>query len=367
MGFAILTLPGLTATGCGALDPSACDETIAARIESFTAAVDALVKVSGEMKASVGASCVAIANDLGQENVPELGDPSGDGFDQNLEAACSLASAGIDAELEAGATISLEIIGGQCKIAADAQLSCEASCDVSGGCQPGSVELRCEPGELSGSCDAECTGSCTVTTGSVECAGECSGTCSGECDGTCATKDGNGNCTGKCSGKCSGSCTGTCSVVPPSAKCSGSCKGGCSVEYTAPSCEGELTPPSCDIDVDCQAGCDAQAKLEAECTAPEIKVTVEGGVSGNLGSTLEKNLPALYTAAFEQGEAVVNAAVLVAERSGPAVAAVLDSVGCVAQFGANVAGKFEAAASASVSVSVSVSASASVSGKAGAS
>jgi hypothetical protein len=366
LGLAVIAMPGLTATGCGALDPSSCDETIAARIQSFTAAVDALVKVSGELKSSVGASCVAIAKDLGQVDVPELGDPTDPMFDQNLQAACKLANAGIDAELKAGAKLAIEVVGGQCTIAANAQLSCEASCTVSGTCDPGTVELRCEPGELSGSCEAECQGSCTVTTGSVECEGECSGSCNGQCDGVCAAKDGSGKCVGKCEGSCKGSCTGTCTVVPPSAKCSGSCKGGCSVDYKAPVCEGKLEPPKCDIDADCQAGCNAQAQLEAECTAPEIKVTVEGGVSGNLGTTLEKNLPALYTAAVDQGQKVIDAAVDVAERSGPAAAAVLDSVGCVAQFGADVAAQFEAAASASISVSVSIQASAEVSAKAGA-
>ncbi|MBM4356490.1 MAG: hypothetical protein FJ096_00110 [Deltaproteobacteria bacterium] len=366
LGMALIAMPGLTATGCGSLDPASCDETIAARIEAFTVAVDALVKVSGELKASVGASCVAIAKDLGQANVPELGDPADPQFDQNLQAACTLANAGIDAEFKAGAKIAVEVIGGQCTIAADAQISCEASCTVTGQCDPGTLEVRCEPGELSGTCEAECKGECTVTTGGVECEGECSGACTGTCDGECAVKDSNGKCTGKCEGSCKGSCTGTCSVVPPSAKCSGSCKGGCSVEYKAPACEGKLEPPKCDLDADCQAGCNAQAQLQAECTPPEIKVTVDGGVSGKLGSTLETNLPALYTAAVDQGQKVIEAAVDVAERSGPAAAAVLDSVGCVAQFGANVAAQFEAAATASVSVSVSIEASASVSTKAGA-
>jgi hypothetical protein len=366
LAFAALAFPGLTAAGCGSINPT-CDETIGARLEAFSNAADALVAASTKLKGSVGASCVAIATDLGQKDVPDLSNTDDPDFDAKLQAACTLANQGIDAELKAGAKLSIEVIGGQCTIAANAQFDCEANCSVTGTCDPGSIEVRCSPGELSGSCEAQCTGECTVTAGSVECEGGCSGTCQGDCSGECAVKDGNGKCAGKCTGTCSGQCTGTCKAVPPAATCSGSCKGGCSVDYKAPVCEGKITPPMCDLDADCQAGCSAQAQLEAECTPPTIKVTLTGGVTGKLGSTLEKNLPALYSAAVDQGQNFIEAAADVATKSVDAADAALDSVACVATYGADLVSRFEASVSASVSVSVSIQASASVSAKAGSS
>ena len=365
LGLAALAFPGLTAGGCGSLDPS-CDQSIGARIEAFSSAVDALIATSTKLKSTVGGSCVAIATDLGQKNVPDLSNTDDADFDTKLQAACTLANQGIDAELQAGAKLSLEVIGGQCTIAASAQFDCEANCTVTGTCDAGGLEVRCEPGELSGSCEAKCTGECTVTSGSVECSGGCSGTCAGTCNGACAVKDNNGKCAGKCEGTCTGQCTGTCEVVPPTATCSGSCKGGCSVEYKAPTCEGKLTPPMCDLDADCQAGCSAEAQLSAECTPPVIKVTVTGGVSGNLGTTLEKNLPALYSAAVDQGPAVIEAAADVATKGVDAAGAAVATLACVATYGADLVSRFDTSISASVSVSVSIQASASVSTKAGA-
>lgn len=366
IALAAMAFPGLTSAGCGAIESPLCDATIGARVEAFISATDALIAATAKLKNSVGASCVAIATDLGQKDVPDLSKPDDPDFDTKLQTACTLANQGLDAELKAGATLSLEIVGGQCTLAASAQFNCEAKCSVTGTCDPGGVELRCEPGDLSGTCEAKCTGDCTVTTGSVACDGGCSGQCTGDCSGACAVKDNKGKCAGKCTGKCSGQCTGTCQAVPPSAKCSGSCKGGCSVEYKAPTCEGTLKPPSCDLDADCQAGCSAEAQLTAVCTPPTINVVVTGGVTGKLASTLEANLPALYSAAIDQGPNVIEAAALVAAKGVDAGAAAVDSLGCLATYGVEVVSQFEASVSASVSVSVSIKASASVSAKAGA-
>jgi len=348
-----LAAPMLLASGCS--DDLTCDDSIVAKVEAFQGAVDALVKVSGDMKASVGVACANIANDLGQTGVPDVSDPTALS-DDDVTTACNLAKAGITASINASGSISVQVIGGECHVKADAQISCEASCSVDGSCDPGTVDVRCDPGELSGSCSAECTGSCTVETGSVDCQGGCSGTCNGDCSGACGA-----GCSGKCDGTCTGQCTGTCDVVAPSATCSGSCKGGCSVEYTAPKCEGELKPPSCDIDAECKGGCNAQGNLEAECTEPQI--IIEG--NADLKATLEANLPAIFLVFKVQGALVLDSAAYVAQTAGGVAEAAVGVPACVAKFAGDLVAQFSGAVSASASVSVSVSASADVGGSTG--
>ncbi len=360
-----LALPALASGGCLADGP--CDPSTGGKIAAFAGAVDALVKTANKLKVTVGTSCAAIATDLGQKNVPSVKDPNDPKFDDNLQQACTMAQAAIQLEIDAGATIGVEVIPGQCSIDAKAQFSCEAECSVSGSCDPGSIEVRCEPGELSGQCDAQCQGSCTVTSGTVDCQGQCSGACSGDCGGTCVATGAKGACNGKCNGACNGKCTGTCSIIPPSAKCQGSCKGGCSISYKAPKCEGKLKPPSCDVDADCEAGCNAQAQFKAECSPPQINVVIGGKASVNLKSTLSANLPALFIAGIEQGKDVVLAAGDVADKAVPAAEAALGVAACFFKYGADLASNFGASISASASVSVSIQASASVSAKAGAS
>lgn len=337
-----------------------CDDTIEARFVAYTDAVNALIDVSTDLKASVGASCVAIAKDLGATDVPDLSDLDDPDFDAKLTTACTKANTAIQDALAAKPLLAIEVIGGECRIDASAQLACESKCVVSGECTPGTIELRCEPGELSGKCDATCTGSCTVTQGSVDCNGACSGTCNGTCDGACSQKDGTGKCIGKCNGSCTGSCTGTCEVVPPSATCSGSCKGGCSIEYKEPYCEGKLTPAKCDLDVDCRAACNAQAQLKAECTPPKLVVTLDGDATSPLAKTLTTNLPSLYIAAVELGPNLIEAGADVATKGVAAADAAVDALGCAALYSTALLGTFEATVVASASVQASVSASVSI-------
>jgi hypothetical protein len=358
-----LLLAGLVApvalSGCDD-DPTECDFVLKNRIESFQVAVDALANVSGEIKANIAGACIKIANDLGAEGVPA--DMGAATSDDDLTTACDLATAAIDAELSGGVEITLQIVGGECHVNAQAQFSCEASCQVDASCSPGSVEARCDPGEISGTCTAECEGSCTVESGSVQCEGGCSGTCQGMCEGTCEGMENNANCNAKCEGSCMGSCTGTCDVVPPTAMCEGSCKGGCSATYEAPQCEAELTPPMCEVDADCQAGCEGSASIEAECTPPSITVEIEG--HAELAATLEANLPAIFLLAEVQGELVVTAGADVAGKAVGVFEGVVSDAGCALQYGAEIGAKFSGAVEASASVNVSVQASASVSGSA---
>ncbi len=358
-----LLLAGLGApallSGCGDDPLGGCDFVLEARVKAFQGAVAALVKVSGEVTASIGVACANMAEDIDGTR-PAIADETAP-TDDEVSAACDAASAAISGSITASGSITIQVVGGKCEVNASAQFSCEADCSVDASCDPGSVEVRCSPGELSGECSAECSGSCTVETGSIECEGGCSGECSGTCSGSCSAMDGAGNCAGKCEGSCTGSCTGTCEVVAPSASCSGSCKGGCSVEVTAPSCEAKLEPPSCDLDADCSAGCEGEASLSAECTPPSIKI--EGNVE--LVATLEANLPAIFLLFEVQGALIVDAAVDIAGKAVGVAEGVINDAGCALTFGASLAGEFSAAAEASVSVSVSVDASASASGSTG--
>jgi len=364
---------GLTSSGCGlgaALedigDGLSCDADFEAKMNALEASVDGMIAVSGDIRADVFLACQNIANDLGADGVPTVDAASA--TDNDLEAACNLAKGAIDAEISAGVTIDLVVEPGYCTVAADAQFSCEASCDVSGGCEPGSIDLRCEPGQLSGECSAECSGECRAEANvDIACEGTCEGSCSGMCNGTCAVDDGMGGCAGECEGTCSGSCSGTCQIdAGASVSCEGTCKGDCSVEFTAPSCEGELTPPSCDIDADCQAGCDGQAKFEAECVAPAISVTVNAMANVSLQATLEANLPAIWGVANERGQLMLTATGGVANAFGDAVVELTTLPGCLLVFAGDFAAQASASLDASVSVSVNVSVSADVAGSANA-
>ena len=139
------------------------------------------------------------------------------------------------------------------------------------------------------------------------------------------------------------------------------CKGGCEGTATAPKCEGEIQPPSCELDADCQAGCEGQGSFEAECTPPSVKIVGSGNAT--LVSTLETNLPAILNV-VAQGEVVASAAVDVAGRAVDVGGEVIASAGCAAKFGASFVAELEASVKAQASVNVSVMASADVSGSA---
>ena len=371
---ALVTMAGLTSSGChalGGVQPTAsavgggaCAADFSAKMKSLQTSVDGLAKVSAEIRGDVFLACQNIANDLGAAGVPAVKPASA--TDDDVKTACDLAKGAIDAQVSAGVKITLAVEPGYCEVAADAQLSCEAKCDVSGGCDPGSVEVRCEPGQLAGECTAECSGQCRAEANvAVACEGSCQGTCTGECSGTCAAQDGNGGCAGACDGTCKGTCSGTCDIeAGAKVACNGTCKGACSVDFTAPSCEGALTPPKCDIDADCEAGCDGQAKFEAECVPPRVAVAVDGSASSKLASTLETNLPAIVSVAGTRGQLVSSATGDVAKAFGDAVAELADLPGCLLVFAGDFAGKVATSVEASASVSVSVSASASVAGSA---
>jgi hypothetical protein len=351
----------MLAAGCGEDAAStACGANLAARVEAVVAAGNRLSASANQMRTNVRAACTAMAQDLG-ETVPAQGAEETD--DEYLETVCGLAAAAIQAEVTAGAVITVAYQPPRCTVDAQAQFACESSCDVSATCDPGTVEVRCEPGELS----VVCEGTCDVNAyceaeGSL--AVNCEGVCEGVCDGTCS---GSTNAAGECAGTCSGSCHGSCQIQGEGGiDCGASarCRGGCTGTYQAPRCHAELTPPGCDLDADCQAGCTAQGNFNADCTPGYIAVHVEGGVSGNLEATLEANLPALILVAeglvdfFEGIVAFGDAAARVS-------IAVSTSATCIAAVGERIAATVEAAASALLTVSVSVTVSVEVNASAG--
>lgn len=407
--------------GCSAVSNAAqaaqgCDEfsggvsavgslDIDANTKAFVTAAAQLQGVATTMEGNVLTACIGIATDLGQMDTWTAKGPDGGGkLDDEVTEACNKAVVGINAALMAATaaqvTCGLSVSGGECQVQAQAQIDCEGKCTGAASCMMGSIEARCTPAQLTGQCSGTCNASATCE-GSATVQANCQGSCSGECSGSCTPPSGgsvdcNGMCNGTCmgtqtGGMCQGKCAGTCTYMQGmSGSCSGSCKGtcsgsckldanamvncganvnctgGCSVAYTAPQCEGKLTPPMCNIDANCEASCQSQAEFSAMCTPPTVKLDCTGMVTTQITTlvmTLEKNLPAIFAAAKAQGQLAVDAAGSVA-TTGKAVVANVGNLGGKAIACAGVAA--QAAVSASLSVNVSVMASASVSGSASA-
>jgi hypothetical protein len=416
--------------GCSAVSNAAaaaqgCDEfnggvsgvaslSIDANTKAFVTAAAQLQNVATTMEASVLNACIGIATDLGQMDTWSAMGPDGGGStDAETTEACNKAVAGINAALMAATTAQvtcgLTVSGGECQVNAMAQVSCEGSCTGSANCMMGSIEARCTPAQVTGQCSGNCNASATCE-GSATVAANCQGTCSGQCTGTCTPPSaGSIDCTGTCMGNCNGTCNGTAQTTGMCAgmcqgkcdaacqymagmpgSCSGSCKGtcsgsckldatamvncganvnctgGCSVAYTAPQCEGKLTPPMCNIDANCEASCQSQAEFQAMCTPPQVALQCTGMVTTQITAlvmTLQNHLPAIFLAAKTQGQLALDAAQLTA-KAGANVVGNVGSLGGKAIACATVAAK--AAVSASASVNVSVMASASVSGSASA-
>lgn len=366
---ALITGTGvLGAGGCGLLESveeKVCAPDLAAKADALQGAVEALSTVSGQMKAKLAVACAGIAKDLG-EMPAAVGDGT-DVSDDTLTQVCDLASTAIKAKIAASGNVVPIIQGGHCEVDAKAQFDCEAKCDVDGKCTAPTIEARCSPGDLSGVCDGTCMASATCegsATVAAACQGSCDASCTGTCDGNCVgTCDGNpstGSCPGKCAGRCDKSCTGTCNGnckldADAMVMCGAmaTCRGGCSVAYKEPTCEGTLTPPSCDIDAECEAGCSGQGTLTATCTPPTVSVLVSGDAA--LAKTLEANFPAIIQVAA-QGALVAKAAADVSTAAQNVIGELSGSPGCAVIYGASFVTKLKGSIDASVSITVSVKA-----------
>jgi hypothetical protein len=299
-----------------------------------------------------------------------------------VKAACGAAAAKLKAELgalRAEAKLKIEVVAEppRCEVSMDAYATCAGECDAS--VEPGKLDVKCEGGEVVGTCKGSCQGDCSVEAegkcgGSCEgtCGGSCGGKCQGACDGKCSAKNAQGECDGKCTGTCQGSCSAKCEGecsgecwVKASAECKGECRGSCSVAFEAPRCTGEVTPPK--VEADCQASCDAKLEAQAECKPGRVHVAVSGKAASNVDERLAK-----VRAAIDGSWGAVMVARARLERLAGSGKAMVETgakiPGAVGDLGLSAAACAAQAASgivkASASVSVSVEASASISGAA---
>jgi hypothetical protein len=370
-------------TGCDVIAAASCPDfnasagfganlNIDADVKTFMQAAGNFQILSKQMITDVGDACVKLATAAGGDSAKWSGKEGSD----RVTAACGEADLKLKAAIQ-GASIDVLIEGGECKVSLTATASCNASCDVSGKCTPAELQAHCEPGKLSGSCSAECKGSCSADAGSINCAGACDATCTGTCAGTCNGRcDGQassgkcaGTCEGRCDTECTGSCSGKCTYTDPSVKCTGTCHGDCSVEYKEPFCEGKFTPPTCQIDANCQANCEASATAQAECTEPKVSYTLTSPTGADLtaiAKALEETLPVFIVNSVERGEGLVTSVQALAD-SGQSIAnksgLAADAAACAV---AAAAAAVTAAADIKVSVQFSVQVTASASGSASA-
>lgn len=361
------------------------DASAAGKLKGGITAAIHLQDLAASIDADLKTGCGNLAKDLGAEGEFEDG-----------AAACKAAVAAmgdVKAKLGGSAKLTLDVKPPKCAVSFDAMADCAGSCDAS--VSGGKAELKCEGGEISGSCDAKCKGSCQLDA-SATCGGKCEGSCdakfkgscTGTCDGKCDGKKVKGACKGTCEGTCdagaSGDCKGKCSgscQLDAGGSCEGTCSGTCSVEMKEPSCSGELTPPN--VSAECKASCDAKLSSDVVCTPAKVVLKIEGAADAEAAAkykaAIEKNLPAVLKIAIGMKDRVTGVvanvtgvvdgaqtAVKGAISGGPMTAAALTA--CVA---APFKGAIEAVASikanvnVSVEVNASVSASGSASGKAG--
>jgi hypothetical protein len=361
----------------------------AAKLKAGTAAAVEIKGFADKVDADLKLACGNMAKDLGQP-----------GDFKDGQSACKAAIKGINetkAKLGANAKLALTVKEPKCQADLNAYADCAGKCDVKA--SGPSAKVECEPGKLSGKCDANCEGSCDVEAG-AKCEGTCSGSCdaevkascSGKCNGKCDGKTSSGaSCAGTCEGKCEGGtvkgeckgkCGGTCELKAQ-AKCEGTCTGKCSVEMKAPKCTGEVKPPQ--MSADCKASCDANVSAKMECTPAKVGLAVEGAadaaVATKFQATIEKNFPLLLKVAIGIGErgaklaanvqtvveGVSGSVQAIASSSGDAAKSGMIAGQITACLGATFKGAIAAAGSlkANVNVSVDVKASASASGSAG--
>jgi len=364
------------------------DAAAGAKLKAGTAAAVSIKGFADKVDADLKIACGGLAKDLGAA-----------GEFKDGKSACDAAIKAIGdvkGKLGANAKMTLVFQEPRCQADMNVMADCAGKCDVKA--SGGKAKVECEPGKLSGKCDANCEGTCDLSA-AAKCDGECNGSCDAEIKGTCSGKcngkcDGKaskaecaGNCEGKCEGgtmkgECKGKCGGECKLKA-SAKCEGTCNGKCSAEMKAPKCTGEVKPP--EMSADCKAHCNADVTAKAECTPPKVGLAVSGTTDAKLTAQLqgaiEKNFPLLLKVAVGLGERAVKIAgevgvvvegvegsiTAIAKTSGDPAKASLIAGQITACLGETFKGAIGAAGSlkANVNVSVDVKASASASGSAG--
>jgi hypothetical protein len=356
------------------------DASASAKLKGGLTAAINLKGLAMEIDGDLKGACGNLAKDLGA---------TGDFADGKSACEAAIKVMGeVRAKLGANAKASLAVQPPHCSASIDAYADCAGKCDAS--VTPGKADIKCEGGEISGTCDAKCSGKCEMSAaGSCDgtCEGSCdahfSGKCDGTCNGKCEGKDSKGECKGKCegscdaagSGECKGKCGGSCKLKAE-AKCDGQCSGKCSAEMKAPQCSGTVQPPK--VSAECKASCDAKVSGKLSCSPAKVALNISGSADAALTAkykgAIEKNLPAILKLAIAMKDRAATIAgsvqtvvegaqgtVKAAASGSPAMGAALTA--CVA---APFKGAIDAAASikANVNVSVDVKASASASGSA---
>jgi hypothetical protein len=320
------TDPNQSSFSCSEFDPStglAADVKVDARVRAFAQSSVDLGVVAANLKTAVKTACIGIASDLG---ATDTWTPMGESDDAIGNAAktgaCDAARERIVSLLRAhkDANFALVISRGECHPDFDEQVRCEAGCSPQQKCDPGTVETRCDPAQLSVVCEGSCSAQAVCegrADAEASCEGRCEAECTGHCSGRCDQADGrhsddDPNCHGKCNAHCSGKCTGHCKVeAPEGIQCGAnvSCKGGCASTFSAAKCETECTPPKCTIDQSCFESCRASASAKAICEPPTVKLFADTSTADDVAkivATIEKNLPPLIQSAEAQGRFFVD-------------------------------------------------------------
>lgn len=362
------------------------DAAAATKLKAGTVAALELKGIAAQVDADLVTACGGLAKDLGAA-----------GEFKDGQAACGAAIKAIGdvkGKLGAKAAVALTIKEPKCAASLNAYADCAGKCDAK--LSGGKAKVECEPGKLSGKCDANCEGSCDVSA-AAKCDGQCSGSCdaevkgscSGTCDGKCDGKAGKAACAGTCEGKCTGGtvkgeckgkCGGSCQLKA-SAKCEGTCTGKCSAEFKEPKCTGEVKPP--EMSGECKAQCDASVSGKLECTPAQIGVAITGAADAKaaeqLKVALEKNMPLVLKVAVGMGEragklagsvkatveGVQSSITAIAQTSGNAAQAGMLAGQITACVGDTFKGALDAAGSLQANVKVSVDVKASASASAG--
>lgn len=333
---------GISGSCSGDFGSSASANTL----ESFIVSVNDFSNASNELDTSLRNACLRMADAM-HVQVANRND---------TRAACEVVATQVRDDAThlrgtAGLRVEIDAVPPHCEVSVDAYASCAGSCDAS--FTPGSAEIQCEGGEISGRCSASCQGSCVA-----DVSGSCSGTCEGSCNGTCSAQGPNGSCNGTCNGQCNGRC-----AVRAQASCQGECRGGCSVAYTEPHCSGRVVPPR--VSAECRASCDARLNASASCTPARVSLRITGNVSSDLEARVTR-----LRAAVENGYGNILDVAAKTERVASTGAALVENAqrlpGAVGSLAANAAICAGTAVSSAVSsvakVQVSVSVSVQVSG-----
>jgi hypothetical protein len=302
------------------------DADLDVHVRAFLEATQQFRTLSAEVRTTVRTACVAIATDLGAENTWSGFAEDDDKSIRNNEGtgACDAAAAKINGIMEAHAeaNFALVVTRGYCRQDFEEIQKCDRQCTQEQTCTPGTVETRCEAGQVSYVCNGKCKANahCEGTINvAANCMGQCESTCEGECKGTCTHADGtrtenDANCQGQCSASCNGKCRGLCKVEASAGiDCGASvhCKGECEGTVSEPVCETTCSPPSCTVDTRCYDACttQVQAKTVCEPSKVELYANVKASVEvEKLVATINANLSVLLDFAQVKGPVILDAA-----------------------------------------------------------